>query len=64
MKSLVHYSYHCQFSEVIFPAATTIVPYPEAKNITVGDAYYGAARFLPPSRYLPSAFFLGGGYIF
>ena len=39
----------CQFSETIFPDATTIKPYPEATNITVGDEYYGAAKFLPQS---------------
>jgi len=38
-----------QFSELIFPPVTSIVPYPEAKNITVGNAYYGAAQFLPPN---------------
>jgi hypothetical protein len=46
---LAKWSY--QFSEAIFPAVTTTVPYPEATNITVGDAYYGAAKFFPPSTY-------------
>lgn len=39
----------CQFSELGFPPVTSIVPYPEAKNITVGNGYYGAAQFLPSS---------------
>lgn len=38
-----------QAPQLIFPAPTTTVPYPEALNITVGDAYYQAVRFLPPS---------------
>ena len=38
-----------QFSEIKFPAVSATVPYPEATNITVGDAYYEAAKFLPPS---------------
>ena len=37
----------CQVTETIFPDVTTINPYPEATNITVGDAYYEAAKFLP-----------------
>ncbi|KAJ7597554.1 glycoside hydrolase family 79 protein [Mycena floridula] len=36
-----------EFSQTIFPAPTSTVPYPEALNITVGDAYYHTARFLP-----------------
>ncbi|KIM40526.1 glycoside hydrolase family 79 protein [Hebeloma cylindrosporum] len=41
-----------QFSQAIFPPATAIVPYPEATNITVGDAYYGAAQYLPPNTHV------------
>jgi hypothetical protein len=43
---------NCQFSEDIFPAVTSTVPYPEATNITVGDGFYEAAQFLPPSQSL------------
>jgi hypothetical protein len=41
-----------QFSETIFPAVTATVPYPEATNITVGDEYYGAAKFLPKNTHV------------
>ncbi|KAF8802474.1 glycoside hydrolase family 79 protein [Phlegmacium glaucopus] len=41
-----------QFSEAIFPPVTSTVPYPEATNITVGDPYYGAAKFLPPNTHV------------
>lgn len=36
-----------QFSETIFPPATAATPYPEASNITVGQAYYNLASHLP-----------------
>ncbi|KAF9024934.1 glycoside hydrolase family 79 protein [Hymenopellis radicata] len=36
-----------QFSNATFPDPTATVPYPEALNISVGDGYYQAARFLP-----------------
>ena len=39
----------CQVTETVFPIATTVSPYPEATNITIGDAYYDAAKFLPQS---------------
>ncbi|KAI0059203.1 hypothetical protein BV25DRAFT_1908823 [Artomyces pyxidatus] len=35
------------YSEDIFPAISTTVPYPEATNITVGGAYYHLASLLP-----------------
>ncbi|KAF5382078.1 hypothetical protein D9615_004232 [Tricholomella constricta] len=38
-----------QATQLVFPAITTIVPYPEAINITVGDAFYQATQFLPPN---------------
>ncbi|KAG6864970.1 hypothetical protein C0991_005877 [Blastosporella zonata] len=37
-------------TQLVFPAETTTVPYPEATNITVGDAFYQATQFLPPSE--------------
>ncbi|KAF5364760.1 hypothetical protein D9758_009299 [Tetrapyrgos nigripes] len=39
-------------AELIFPAITETVPFPEASNITVGDAYYEAVQFLPPDTHV------------
>ncbi|KAG6910003.1 hypothetical protein DXG01_014003 [Tephrocybe rancida] len=39
-------------TQLVFPAPTTIVPYPEATNITVGDAFYQATQFLPPNTHV------------
>ncbi|KAF5334551.1 hypothetical protein D9758_015776 [Tetrapyrgos nigripes] len=39
-------------AEAIFPEPTEIEPYPEATNITVGDAFYEAVRFLPPHTHV------------
>ena len=39
----------CQVTETIFPNATTRTPYPEARNVSIDDAYYEAAQFLPQS---------------
>ena len=36
-----------QFSEAIFPAPSAKIPYPEAINISVGDAFFATAQFLP-----------------
>lgn len=47
VKSLANRTF--QFSESIFPAVTAQIPYPEASNVTVGDAYYESAKFLPRS---------------
>ncbi|KAK0452043.1 glycoside hydrolase family 79 protein [Desarmillaria tabescens] len=41
-----------EFSEAIFPDFTTVVPYPEATNLTVGDGYYQTARFLPSGTHI------------
>ncbi|KAG6826758.1 hypothetical protein H0H92_014548 [Tricholoma furcatifolium] len=41
-----------QSTQLVFPAATTTVPYPEATNITVGDAFYQATQFLPPGTHV------------
>ncbi|KAF9254976.1 glycoside hydrolase family 79 protein [Marasmius fiardii PR-910] len=38
--------------QVAFPPPTTTVPYPEASSVVVGDAYYKAARFLPPNTHV------------
>ncbi|KAL0565572.1 hypothetical protein V5O48_016448, partial [Marasmius crinis-equi] len=34
--------------QVAFPEPDALTPYPEAESVVVGDAYYQAARFLPP----------------
>ena len=36
-----------KFSEAIFPALSAKIPYPEATNISVGDAFFTTAQFLP-----------------
>ncbi|KAI0049009.1 glycoside hydrolase family 79 protein [Auriscalpium vulgare] len=36
-----------QSVQQVFPAVSTIVPYPEATNVTVGNAYYQLASQLP-----------------
>ncbi|ESK88247.1 glycoside hydrolase family 79 protein [Moniliophthora roreri MCA 2997] len=41
-----------QSPQTAFPPPTTTVPYPEASTIVVGDAYYQAARFLPPNTHV------------
>ncbi|KAJ7674165.1 glycoside hydrolase family 79 protein [Mycena rosella] len=41
-----------QYADVIFPAPTAIVPYPEALNITVGNAYYQLADHLPKGTHV------------
>lgn len=41
-----------QFSTAVFPPYTTSVPYPEAINISVGDAYYQTAQFLLPGTHV------------
>ncbi|KAF9446613.1 glycoside hydrolase family 79 protein [Macrolepiota fuliginosa MF-IS2] len=41
-----------QVPQLIFPAPSTTMPYPEALNVTVGDAYYQAAQFLPPDTHV------------
>lgn len=38
--------------QLAFPPPTTTVPYPEASSVIVGDAYYRAARFLPPNTHV------------
>ncbi|THU94957.1 hypothetical protein K435DRAFT_860036 [Dendrothele bispora CBS 962.96] len=34
------------------PGPSSDVPYPEASNVTVGDGFYEAARFLPPGTHV------------
>ncbi|CAA7267056.1 unnamed protein product [Cyclocybe aegerita] len=41
-----------EFAQLIFPAPSATVPYPEAINITVGDGYYATAKFLPPNTHV------------
>lgn len=36
-----------QINEDEFPPPSTVTPYPEATQITVGDAYYGLSKWLP-----------------
>ncbi|KAG6879675.1 hypothetical protein C0992_012973 [Termitomyces sp. T32_za158] len=44
-------------TQLVFPARSTTVPYPEATNITVGNAFYQATQFLPPRQFnLTTAF--------
>ncbi|KAG6900580.1 hypothetical protein C0993_008297 [Termitomyces sp. T159_Od127] len=38
-----------QKTQLVFPAPSQTVPYPEATNITVGNAFYQATQFLPPN---------------
>ncbi|KAJ7158933.1 glycoside hydrolase family 79 protein [Mycena filopes] len=47
-----NFSPDVQFNEDIFPAPTAIVPYPEALNITVGNAYYHLASRLPEGTHV------------
>ncbi|KAJ7032482.1 glycoside hydrolase family 79 protein [Mycena alexandri] len=42
-----NFSPEVKYNEDIFPAPTAVVPYPEALNITVGNAYYLVANHLP-----------------
>ncbi|KAG6844289.1 hypothetical protein H0H87_008158 [Tephrocybe sp. NHM501043] len=39
-------------TQLVFPAITTIVPYPEATNITVGNQFYQATQFLPANTHV------------
>ncbi|KAJ8073456.1 hypothetical protein PM082_011732 [Marasmius tenuissimus] len=38
--------------QLVFPPPTTLVPYPEATQIVVGDAYYKTAGFLPSNTHV------------
>ncbi|KAG5716858.1 hypothetical protein E4T56_gene3419 [Termitomyces sp. T112] len=46
-------------TQLVFPALSTTVPYPEATNITVGDAFYQATQFLPPNTHVTWGLNLG-----
>ncbi|GLB40574.1 putative glycosyl hydrolase family 79 C-terminal beta domain [Lyophyllum shimeji] len=48
-----------QATQLVFPAITTTVPYPEATNITVGDAFSQATQFLPPNTHVTWGLNLG-----
>ena len=39
-------------NEDVFPPPNTITPYPEATQITVGDAFYSLSRFLPSGTHM------------
>ncbi|KAH8826841.1 glycoside hydrolase family 79 protein [Flagelloscypha sp. PMI_526] len=39
-------------AQLIFPAPTASVPYPEADNVTVGQAFYDTVRFLPEGTHV------------
>ncbi|KAJ8073455.1 hypothetical protein PM082_011731 [Marasmius tenuissimus] len=41
-----------EIPQLVFPPPTTTIPYPEATQIVVGDAYYKTARFLPPNTHV------------
>ncbi|KIL67493.1 glycoside hydrolase family 79 protein [Amanita muscaria Koide BX008] len=41
-----------QYSTAKFPPYTTLIPYPEALNVSVSDAYYSTARFLPENTHV------------
>ncbi|EAU85549.2 hypothetical protein CC1G_06262 [Coprinopsis cinerea okayama7 len=42
-----HFNPNIEFAQLVFPAPTYVIPYPEATTIVVGDGYYAATRFLP-----------------
>ncbi|KAG6887825.1 hypothetical protein C0995_012372 [Termitomyces sp. Mi166 len=46
-------------TQLIFPPPSSTVPYPEATNITVGDAFYQATQFLPPNTLITWGLNLG-----
>ncbi|THV02264.1 hypothetical protein K435DRAFT_817806 [Dendrothele bispora CBS 962.96] len=39
-------------AQLDIPGPSSDVPYPEASNVTVGDGFYEAARFLPPGTHV------------
>lgn len=41
------FSYDVEYAEDIFPPSSTITPYPEATNITVGQGFYDIISHLP-----------------
>ncbi|PPQ71401.1 hypothetical protein CVT26_011116 [Gymnopilus dilepis] len=41
-----------QFSQDVFPAPSTVTPYPEASTVVVGDGFYQAVQFLPPNTHV------------
>ncbi|KAI1796214.1 glycoside hydrolase family 79 protein [Ganoderma leucocontextum] len=46
-----------------FPPANTITPYPEATQITVGNAYYELSRFLPRGTHMTWGINLGANNV-
>lgn len=51
MHSFVYAKTFTQINEDEFPPPSTVTPYPEATQITVGDAYYGLSKWLPAGAY-------------
>ncbi|KAF8900153.1 glycoside hydrolase family 79 protein [Gymnopilus junonius] len=41
-----------QFAQDVFPAPSTVTPYPEASTVVVGDGFYQAVQFLPPNTHV------------
>ncbi|KAI0686429.1 glycoside hydrolase family 79 protein [Cytidiella melzeri] len=39
-------------NEDVFPPPSTLTPYPEATQVTVGDGYYALSRFLPTGTHM------------
>ncbi|XP_006459562.1 hypothetical protein AGABI2DRAFT_201919 [Agaricus bisporus var. bisporus H97] len=38
--------------QLVFPTPNAVTPFPEARTIVVGNAYYQAVRFLPPDTHV------------
>lgn len=50
------YDLDVQFIQTVFPPPDAIKAYPEATEVTIGDSYYAAVRFLPPGIHLGDAY--------
>ncbi|KAF8428843.1 glycoside hydrolase family 79 protein [Boletus edulis BED1] len=46
------FSYDVEYEEDIFPASSSVTPYPEASNITVGQGFYDVISHLPFGKLL------------
>ncbi|KAF8220113.1 glycoside hydrolase family 79 protein [Tricholoma matsutake] len=51
------------FAQDVFPTPTSTTPYPEAKNVTIGNLFYGTAQFLPPNTHVTMGVNLGSNNI-
>lgn len=47
-----NFSFDVEYATDIFPAVTSTVPYPEARNITAGQGFYNLAANLPSGMFL------------